>query len=418
MEPPQAAKVPALDGRWSSGLPNAVMSVSHAWSAARRRRRDGIWSSNNGLAVLDPDRRGLAGCWVAEVDLHAARGAVAVADDRVRPARHQYDLVEAVHARQAVLDDHAAARGAVDDRKRAVGVRRHVPVADEKVDERGRVRRGSRGGGGGGGAGAGVPPGPPPPLPPPRARAGVSASERPARAIAIGVAIRRTMGASPPLLGVAPSIDGRGAGHHWTLVVGPLPKVAVAARRQRECPALPPARRHLVVRSPPELVHRALARLLVLAPALELRPMAYAVARDVVERDLAHELGPEPLPHELLVGLPAGRLPRAPLPGAVRLEEAEQLALLLRLEAGCVSHDVQLPVVVVEAEDQRPDRALLLAHPERHDHGVRRPDPLDLHHPGALARPVRGVGLLRDHALGHAGEPCGGRVLALLGHRR
>src|SRR3954454_8284953 len=144
MEPPQAAKVPALDGRWSSGLPNAVMSVSHAWSAARRRRRDGIWSSNNGLAVLDPDRRGLAGCWVAEVDLHAARGAVAVADDRVRPARHQYDLVEAVHARQAVLHDHAAARGAVDDRKRAVGVRRHVPVAVADVDEGGWIGRGSR----------------------------------------------------------------------------------------------------------------------------------------------------------------------------------------------------------------------------------------------------------------------------------
>src|SRR4051812_21012640 len=174
------------------------------------------------------------------------------------------------------------------------------------------------------------------------------------------------MGASPPLLGVAPSIDGRGAGHQWTLVVGPLPKVAVAARRQRECPALPPARRRLVVGSRPELVHRALARLLILAPALELRPVADAVARDVVKRDLAHELGPEPLPHELLVGLPARRLARAPLPGAIGLEEAEQLALLLRLEAGRVSHDVQLPVVVVvEAEDQRPDRALLLAHPER-----------------------------------------------------
>src|SRR4051812_11862777 len=117
METPQTAKIPAPGGRWLS---------------------------NNGFSVLDPDRRGLAGCRVAEVDLHAARGAVAVADDRVRPARHQYDLVEAVHARQAVLDDHAAARGAVDDRKRAIGVRRHVPVAVADVDERGRIGRGSR----------------------------------------------------------------------------------------------------------------------------------------------------------------------------------------------------------------------------------------------------------------------------------
>src|SRR4051794_8434999 len=133
----------------------------------------------------------------------------------------------------------------------------------------------------------------------------------------------------PPQAAKVPALDGRTC----------PTKRAVPVRRQRKSCALPPARCRLVVRSPPELVHRALARLLVLAPALELRPVADAVARDVVERDLAHELRPEPLPHELLVGLPAGRLARAPLPGAVRLEEAEQLALLLRLEAGCVSHD-------------------------------------------------------------------------------
>src|SRR3954469_13340849 len=101
----------------------------------------------------------------------------------------------------------------------------------------------------------------------------------------------------------------------------------------------------------PQLVHRALARFLVVAPALELRPVADAVARDVVERDLAHELGAKALPHELLVGFPARRLPPPPLPRAVGLEEAEQLALLLRLEAGRVADDVQLLVVVVEAED-------------------------------------------------------------------
>src|SRR4051794_41571031 len=104
------------------------------------------------------------------------------------------------------------------------------------------------------------------------------------------------MGASPPLLGVAPSIDGGGAGHHWTLVVGPLPNVAVAAGRQRECPALPPARRRLVVRTPPDVVHRALARLLVLAPSLELSPMTAAGARGVVAPALAHDRPPEPLP--------------------------------------------------------------------------------------------------------------------------
>ena len=41
-----------------------------------------------------------------------------------------------------------------------------------------------------------------------------------------------------------------------------------------------------------QLVDRALARVLVLAPAHELRPVPDAVAGDVVEADLAHELGP------------------------------------------------------------------------------------------------------------------------------
>ena len=46
-------------------------------------------------------------------------------------------------------------------------------------------------------------------------------------------------------------------------------------------------------------------RALVLAPAQELRPVPDAVARDVVEGDLADQLGAQPLPDELLVRLPA-----------------------------------------------------------------------------------------------------------------
>src|SRR5919206_1865778 len=81
--------------------------------------------------------------------------------------------------------------------------------------------------------------------------------------------------------------------------------------------------------SGPQLVHRALARFLVVAPALEPGSVADAVPGDVVERDLAHELGPQALPYELFVRLPARRLARAPLPRAVRLEETQELALLL-----------------------------------------------------------------------------------------
>ena len=55
--------------------------------------------------------------------------------------------------------------------------------------------------------------------------------------------------------------------------------------------------------SRPQLAEPALLRRLVLAPAQEARAVADAVARDVVERHLAHELGAEAPPHRLLVGL-------------------------------------------------------------------------------------------------------------------
>ena len=83
----------------------------------------------------------------------------------------------------------------------------------------------------------------------------------------------------------------------------------------------------------PRSCEPALLRLLVLAPAHELRAVADPVAGDVVEVDLDHELQAQALPHELFVGLPAARLPMALLAGAVGLEEAQQLALLLGLEA-------------------------------------------------------------------------------------
>src|SRR4051794_36024977 len=102
----------------------------------------------------------------------------------------------------------------------------------------------------------------------------------------------------------------------------------------------------------PQLLHQALARLLVVAPAKEPRAVADAVAGDVVEGDLADELGPQPLPDELLVGLPAARLARALLVGPVGLEDAEQLALLLRGEPRRVAHHVEPAVVVVEPQDE------------------------------------------------------------------
>src|SRR3954453_12048259 len=82
MEPPEPAEVPALAG---------------------------CSSSNDGLAVLHPDRSGLARRRVLEVERDAAGGALAVAHDRVGPAGDDHDLVEPVDARQGVLHDHAPA---------------------------------------------------------------------------------------------------------------------------------------------------------------------------------------------------------------------------------------------------------------------------------------------------------------------
>src|SRR5918992_2093023 len=133
-------------------------------------------------------------------------------------------------------------------------------------------------------------------------------------------------------------------------------------RKRARPPARPPLR--------PQLRQHALAGLLVRPPSGELRPVADPVTCYVVELDLAYQLGPEALPHELLLRLPPARLARAALARPVRLQQLQQLPLLLRPEARGVAHHVQLAVVVaVQPEDERADRALLLAEPERHHHG-------------------------------------------------
>src|SRR5205807_40579 len=96
-----------------------------------------------------------------------------------------------------------------------------------------------------------------------------------------------------------------------------------ASRTRRPSGATAPPRRRAARRRPPpahtrarrtgdvsgaKLLHPALPRSLVVAPAHELRAVADPVAGDVVERHLADQLGPQPIPGELLVGFPAARL--------------------------------------------------------------------------------------------------------------
>src|SRR3954454_486159 len=130
--------------------------------------------------------------------------------------------------------------------------------------------------------------------------------------------------------------------------------------------------------------------------------MANPSGGDVVEADLDDELGAQLDPLEVAPVRPAARLAGSALSRLVPREGLDQLALLLRLQPGGMPDHPQLPVGVVEAEDERADGALLLARTPAADDGVDRAHALDLHHARPLARPVGRVELLGDHALGAA----------------
>ena len=148
-----------------------------------------------------------------------------------------------------------------------------------------------------------------------------------------------------------------------------------------------------------ELVQGAGRRRLVVAPAPHLGPVADPAVGDVVEGHLDDELGPEADPLEVAAGRPPRGLARPALAGLVRRERGDELALLAGREARGVADLAQTAVLAVEAQDERPERALGLARAPAHDDRVDRPDALDLDHADPLARAVGGAGLLGDHAL-------------------
>ena len=74
----------------------------------------------------------------------------------------------------------------------------------------------------------------------------------------------------------------------------------------------------------------------------------------------------------------------AALAGLIRREPVDERALLGGAQTRGVPDDAQPAGLVVEAEDQRADGALLLAGPVADDDGVDRAHPLDLDHPDAL----------------------------------
>ena len=127
--------------------------------------------------------------------------------------------------------------------------------------------------------------------------------------------------------------------------------------------------------------------------------MADPSAALVVELDLDHQLGPQRDPLELLLVLPAARVAVAALTRRKRREPLDQLTLLGGAQTRGVPDDPQRAGFVVEAEDQRADGPRLLARPVADDHGVDRPNELDLDHAGALAGPIGSAEVLGDDPL-------------------
>lgn len=127
--------------------------------------------------------------------------------------------------------------------------------------------------------------------------------------------------------------------------------------------------------------------------------MADAPVGDVVVGDLDDELGAQRDPLQVAAGGPARRVAAAALTGLVRRELGDELALALGGEAAGMADLAQAPGLLVEAEDDRADRALLLARPPAHHDGIDRAHALDLDHALARAGQVRARKLLGDHAL-------------------
>src|SRR4051812_43675392 len=89
--------------------------------------------------------------------------------------------------------------------------------------------------------------------------------------------------------------------------------------RPRPPPASAEDRLELIRGRGLELVVPTIRRRLVRAPALERRPVAEAVALEMVVRHLGHPLGAERLPGQVLAAVPARRRSGESLAGRIRL---------------------------------------------------------------------------------------------------
>src|SRR5690348_2136444 len=132
--------------------------------------------------------------------------------------------------------------------------------------------------------------------------------------------------------------------------------------------------------------------------------MAEASAGEVVVAYLAHERGAHGYPFARSFGAPstraAGRTPREPGAPLQRLDDLRQLPALGRGETGSKSDVIQLALIAIETEQQRPDLVRLRARvPEAGHHAIGGAEPLDLLHRVAIAGVIRLVRPFGDHSI-------------------
>ena len=142
--------------------------------------------------------------------------------------------------------------------------------------------------------------------------------------------------------------------------------------------SLPEARTILSERQVQLLMsEQALPRRLVLAPAEDPRAMPDAPIAGVIEGHL-DKSSDEVRSTESLLTLPPARIAMAAGSRLVWLQAVDERALLGRAQSRRVPDHVKLSRIVVQTQDQQPDRAVLLARPVARDHRIDRSDALTL----------------------------------------
>src|SRR4051794_32525935 len=115
-----------------------------------------------------------------------------------------------------------------------------------------------------------------------------------------------------------------------------------------------------------QLLERALLRTLVRTPAHELRAMTKTAVRDVIKADFADQLRFERFPFTAAVieCVPPARTARSfareTFATDQRFQRLHQLQFFFRRERRCEPTVIQLPCIVVQTQQQRPDALLFL----------------------------------------------------------